>query len=111
MMLIIDGWSAIHPILSGSIDAILMWSLLLLLCAFRFIFLMSSLLCIELRNTQTCRLFLMNMQAMTPLSLHGLRPMRQAMRTLETPSIRTFPLRWCGIEEIIGGLLERRDLP
>src|SRR6266851_2574471 len=86
-------------------------SIFLLLCTFRFIFLMSSLLCIELRNTRTCRLFLMNMQAMTLLSLHGLRLMRQAIRTLETPSIRTFPLRWCGIGEIIGGLLERRDLP
>src|SRR5229473_6902224 len=83
----------------------------LMLCAFRFIFLMSSLLYIELRNTQICRLFLINMQAMTLLSLHGLRPMRQAMRILETLSIKTFPLRWCGIGEIIGGLLERRDLP
>jgi hypothetical protein len=28
MILIIDGWFAIHSILSGSIDATLMWSLL-----------------------------------------------------------------------------------
>jgi hypothetical protein len=41
-------------------------------------FIISSLSFIELRNTQTCRLFLLNM-SMTPLSLHGLRPMRQAI--------------------------------
>src|SRR5216683_2333648 len=97
--------------LCGASTSLTCRSIFLLLCAFRFIFLMSSLLYIELRNTKICRLFLMNMQAMILLSLHGLRPMRQAMRILETPSIRTFPLRWCGIGDIIGGLLERRDLP
>src|SRR6266851_6330654 len=85
-------------------------SIFLLLCAFRFISLMSSLSFIELRNTQTCRLFLLNMQAMTPLLLHSLRPMRQALMISETPSIKTFPLRWCGIGENIDGLSERRDL-
>src|SRR6266851_7364791 len=96
--------------LCGTSTSLTFRSIFLLLYAFRFIFLISSLLCIELRNTQTYRRFLMNMHAMTPLSLHGLRPMRQAMRTLETPSIKPFPLRWCKIGEIIGGLLERRDL-
>src|SRR6266853_2245054 len=97
--------------LCGASISLICRSIFLLLCTFRFISLMSSLSFIELRNTQTCRLLLMNMQAMTLLLLHSLRPMRQAMRILETPSIRTFPLRWYGIGEIIGGLLERRDLP